>query len=245
MRNAVLHLVSNQSGFNIPFLPEVSSYVPYTTTPAEDRIRSLLHINTSAYHLISSLISVYSFSEILAEFNETIRTFDFHNLLPTELHITGATYANTESENFNILPKPVSFPSPSYYNWTVQYADEDSLLLIACDSRFVVPYALSTVVEDSETYRVLSGEWPAVTGIKGGFALDDTTAWVPGGSFTLIVPPISFPYDKAVAVVSRLSELPGVLNKAGLARNFYNARSDIEKYALIMLALARPASRGN
>jgi hypothetical protein len=244
MRDAVLHLISNKSGgFNIPCFPAYSDYTPYDPAAEETVIREKLLINMSSYHLINSILAVYSFSDILSEFRETSRTFNFNNLPIAELSVTNATYANTETENFNIVNVPTTFPSANYFNWSIKCQDSEFLIFTGCDTSVTISYNLENVTQNAVSYRLLTADWPAAAGIKGGFALDPSLVWSYGDQITLSVPPVMFPYDKAIEYVNKLPETPKVLNNSGLARNYYNAQSDIEKYALLMLAIARPDIR--
>lgn len=244
MRDAVLHLISNKSnGFNVPCFPAYSSYTPYTPTEQESVIRDKLFINSSSYHLINSMLAVYSFTDILSEFRETSRTFNFIDLPVTEVSITNATYGNTDTVNFNILNIPNSFPTPNYFNWEIRYQDDEFIVLSCCDTVYTIPYTLTSVTQNSTTYRLLTSDWPEVTGIKGGFILDSTLSWSYGNKITLTVPPVIFPYEQAIKLADKLSETAHVLNNSGLARNYYNAQSSIEKYALLMLAISRPDLR--
>jgi hypothetical protein len=241
MRNAVLHLITNKSGnFGSLVLPENSFYTPHTETAEETFIRSKLLINDSNYHLVNSMLAVYAFPEILSDFRETSRTFDFKDLQRNTVTISGATYANTATENFNIVNVPATFPSTSYFNWTIQYQDYENLVFIGCGGSYTIPYTLTETVQDAVTYRIISAEWPAVSGIKGGFSLDPSTDWSTGNSFSLTVYPAVFPYEAAVNYVNKFSETATILTNTGLARNYYNAQSYIEKYATLMLALANP-----
>jgi hypothetical protein len=244
MRDAVLHLISNKSnGFNVPCFPVYSSFTPYTATAQETVLRDKLFINSSNYHLINSLLAVYSFIDILSEFRETSRTFNFSDLPTGEVSIVNATYGNTDTVNFNILNIPNSFPSPNYFNWEIKYQDDAFIVLHCCDTVSTIPYTLTSVTQNSTTYRLLTADWPVVTGIKGGFILDPALSWSYGNSITLTVPPVVFPYEQAIKLVDKLAETAHVLNGSGLARNYYNAQSYIEKYALLMLAIARPDLR--
>lgn len=244
MRDAVLHLISNKNnGFNIPCFPSYSSFTPYTPTAQETTLREKLFINDSSYHLINSMLAVYSFSDILSEFRETSRTFNFTDLPVSEVIITNATYGNSETTNFNILNIPTSFPTPNYFNWEIRYQDDEFIVLVYCDTATTIPYTLETITQNSVDYRLLTAEWPEVTGIKGGFILDSTLSWSYGNSITMVVPPVVFPYEHAIKYVDKLSETSHILNSAGLSRNYYNAQSYIEKYATLMLALARPDLR--
>jgi hypothetical protein len=239
MRNAVLHLITNNAGaFGSPVLPENSFYTPHLPTAAEDFIRSKLLINASNYHLVNSMLAVYAFPEILSDFRETSRTFDFKDLQKNIVTISGASYANTPTENFNIVNVPTTFPSASYFDWTIKYQDYENLVFIGCDTSYTIPYALTETVQDAVTYRIISAEWPAVTGIKGGFSLDPSTDWSTGNSFSLTVYPSVFPYEAAINYVNKFAQTPTLLTASGLSRNYYNAQSYIEKYATLMLALA-------
>jgi hypothetical protein len=239
MRNAVLHLITNKSGnFGSSVLPENSFYSPHTPTEAEEFIRSRLLINDSNYHLVNSMLAVYAFPEILSDFRETSRTFDFKDLQKNVVTIAGATYANTTTENFNIVNVPTTFPSVNYFNWTIKYQDYENLVFIGCDTAYTVPYTLTETVQDAVTYRIISAEWPAVSGIRGGFYLDPATDWSTGNSFSLTVYPAIFPYEAAINYVNKFSATSTLLTNTGLARNYYNAQSYIEKYATLMLALA-------
>jgi len=239
MRNAVLHLITNKSGdFGSSVLPENSFYAPHTPTEAEAFIRSRLLINDSNYHLVNSMLAVYAFPEILSDFRETSRTFDFKDLQKNVVSIAGASYANTPTENFNIVNVPDTFPSASYFNWTIKYQDYENLVFIGCDTSYTIPYTLTETVQDAITYRIISADWPVVTGIKGGFSLDPSTDWSTGNSFSLTVYPAIFPYEAAINYVNKFAETATLLTNTGLARNYYNAQSYIEKYATLMLALA-------
>lgn len=239
MRNAVLHLITNKSGdFGSSVLPENSFYVPHTPTSEEEFIRAKLLINESNYHLVNSMLAVYAFPEILSDFRETSRTFDFKDLQKNVVTISGASYANTATENFNIVNVPTTFPSTSYFDWTIKYQDYENLVFIGCDTSFTIPYTLTETVQDAVTYRIIAAEWPAVSGIKGGFSLDATTDWSTGNSFSLTVYPSVFPYEAAINYVNKFAQTPTLLTDSGLARNYYNAQSYIEKYATLMLALA-------
>jgi hypothetical protein len=239
MRNAVLHLITNKSGnFGSSALPENSFYSPHTPTEAEAFVRSKLLINDSNYHLVNSMLAVYAFPEILSDFRETSRTFDFKELQRNVVTISGASYANTETENFNIVNVPDTFPSANYFNWTIKYQDYENLVFIGCDAGYTIPYTLTETVQDAVTYRIISAEWPAVAGIKGGFSLDPSTDWSTGNSFSLTVYPALFPYEAAINYINNFAETATLLTNTGLARNYYNAQSYIEKYATLMLALA-------
>jgi hypothetical protein len=239
MRNAVLHLLTNKSGnFGSSALPENSFYSPHIPTEAEAFIRSKLLINESNYHLANSMLAVYAFPEILSDFRETSRTFDFKDLQKNVVTISGASYANTETENFNIVNVPSTFPSVNYFNWTVEYQDYENLVFNGCDTSATIPYTLTDTVQGATTYRIISAEWPTVAGIKGGFSLDPTTDWSTGNSFSLTVYPAIFPYEAAINYVNKFAETATLLTDAGLARNYYNAQSYIEKYATLTLALA-------
>jgi hypothetical protein len=244
MRDAVLHLISNKSGsFNIPCFPAYSDYTPYEPTAQETVLRDKLLINMSSYHLINSMLAVYSFSDILSDFRESSRTFNFNDLPISALSITNATYANTETENFNIVNVPNTFPSANYFNWSIKCQDSEFLIFSGCDISVTIPYTLDNVTQDAVSYRILTAGWPTIAGIKGGFALDPSLTWSFGDQITLTVPPVTFPYDKAIDYINILPETAQVLSTAGLARNYYNAQSDIEKYALLMLAISRPDLR--
>lgn len=243
MRNAVLHLISNKAGnFGSTALPTNSSFTPFTPTAEETFVRNKLFINDSVYHLVNSILSVYAFPEILADFRETSRTFNFHSLQKNKVTISGATYANTETDNFNILNIPTSFPTPNYFSWQIKYQDYENLVITGCDTNFTVAYTLTEVTQDT-TYRVLSADWPSVTGIKGGFALDADTDWSYGTAISLTVYPAIFPYEAAINYINKFSETSTLLTNTGLSRNYYNAQSYIEKYATLMLALANPGVR--
>lgn len=244
MRNAVLHLITNKAGeFGIPTFPSDSNFVPFTASAEETKLRAALRINDGPYFLINSLIAVYTFSDILAEFRETETTFDLHNIPQINLNIYNATYANTATENFNIANVPDTFPSTTYFTWTIKYNDEDTLILVCCDKKFTIPYTLTDTTINGNPARVLTAEWPAVAGIKGGFHLNDDIDWSGSAAIYLYVPPITFPYEAAVAKVAGLAETTALLTNAGLSRNFHNAQSAIEKYALLMLALAQTDAR--
>lgn len=239
MRNAVLHLISNKSGnFGSSVLPENSFYTPHTPTEAEAFVRSRLLINDSNYHLVNSMLAVYAFPEILSDFRETSRTFDFKNLQRNNVTISGAAYANTATENFNIVNIPTTFPSLNYFNWIIKCQDSDNLVFIGCDTSYTIPYTLTVNTQDAVTHRIVSAAWPAVSGIRGGFSLDPSTDWSFGNSFSLSVYPAEFPYGAAINYINRFSETATLLTNSGLARNYYNAQSYVEKYATLMLALA-------
>lgn len=239
MRNAVLHLITNKSGsFGSAALPDNSFYSPHDPTEAETFIRSKLLINESNYHLVNSMLAVYAFPEILSDFRETSRTFDFKELQRNVVTIAGASYANTAAENFNIVNVPATFPSTNYFNWTIKYQDYENLVFVGCDAVYTVPYTLTETTQDAVTYRIISAEWPIVSGIKGGFSLDPSTDWSTGNSFSLTVYPAIFPYEAAINYVNKFAETATLLTNTGLARNYYNAQSYIEKYATLMLALA-------
>ncbi len=244
MRNAVLHLISNKAGnFGLPNLPVDSSFVPYTTTAIEDSLRAALFINATPYYLINSLISVYTFSDILAEFRETETTFSLCNINYPKLTIVNATYANTPTQNFNIANIPETYPNATYFYWTIKYNNEDTLSITCCNQRFTIPFTLTDLVEDGQAIRVLSADWPAISGIKGGFALNEDIDWSTGANIYLFVPPVVFPYEEAIKVANRIPGTADILNRAGVSKNYYNAQSGIEKYALLMMALANPAER--
>jgi hypothetical protein len=239
MRNAVLHLITNQSGFaGSEVFPINSFYVPHTPNAAEEFIRSRLLINESNYHLTNSMLAVYAFPEILADFRESSITFSFKELQRNTVTISGASYVNTPTENFNILNVPNTYPSSNYFNWTIKYQDYENLVFVGCDSAYTIPYTLTETMQGATAYRIISAAWPAVAGIRGGFALDATTDWSTGNSFSLNVYPAIFPYEAAINYINNFAETSTLLNNTGLARNYYNAQSYIEKYATLMLALA-------
>ena len=239
MRDAVLHLITNKAGdFGSSVLPENSFYTPHTPTEAESFVRSKLLINDSIYHMVNSMLAVYAFPEILSDFRETSRTFDFKNLQKNTVTISGASYANTASENFNIVNIPNSFPSVNYFNWQIKYQDYQYLVFSGCDANYTIPYTLTETTQDAASYRIISADWPLESGIKGGFSLDPATDWSFGNSFSLTVYPTVFPYESAINYINKFADTATLLTNTGLSRNYYNAQSYIEKYAILMLALA-------
>lgn len=236
MRNAVLHLITNKSdNFGISGLPTISTFKPYVPTAAETAIREALLINSGSYYLTNSLAAVYAFPDILSEFKETDSTFLLHNIIANELIITNASYYNTATSNFNITHDPVTFPGVNYFNWYVAYNNNNVLNIRYANKNAVVPYTL--------TDRVLTVEWPTDSGIRGALQLDTDFVWASGAQVSLYVPPVSYPFTAAVNIASNLPGTASVLNNSGLARNYFNAQSGVEKYALLMLAMARPDLR--
>ena len=93
--------------------------------------------------------------------------------------------------------------------------------------------------EQAALHEYLAEKLLGQTGMNR-FSLDATTDWSYGNSFSLSVYPAEFPYDEAIKYVNKFAETATLLTDAGLARNYYNAQSYIEKYATLMLALANP-----
>jgi hypothetical protein len=241
MRNAVLHLITNKAkDFGIEGLPLISSFVPATPTEAESKIRKALLINDSPYHLINSLSAVYAFEEILAEFNESSRTFELYSLPRNYLHITGADYANTASENFNIAYSPSSFVKAGTLAWKIKYNNSTSINLIYAGISVTIPFSI-------DSNKVLSATWPLDSGIRGGFKIPDDKEWSIGSlsEISLNVAPVSFSYADTIAYLKRFysNSLYGVLNESGLGKNFAAAQSAIEQYAIVMLAIGKPDIR--
>lgn len=236
MRNAVLHLITNKSdSFGSELLPMQSRYVPHSTTAEEDRIRTALLLNTSTYHLHHSLVAVYAFPDILQAFKETESTFLLNTFLPAPLVITNASYYNTQTEPFNIVYNPSVFlpaTTTGMYSWTIKYVSNDTLELDLGYKTIIVPCIV--------TSDIITATWPAESGIKGAFQMDSEYTWTTGYTIYLSVPPVSFNYTTAVQHISSYTELHKLISGAGLARNFFSAQSDIEKYAIVMLALGRP-----
>lgn len=236
MRNAVLHLITNKTdSFGITGLPTSSLFRPYVPTAAETAIREALHINDGSYYLTNSLAAVYAFPDILAEFKETESTFLLHNIIGDELLITNASYYNTPTTNFNIAHNPVVLPGADYFNWRLTYNNSSVLNIKYANKHATITYTL----ED----RVLTADWPLDSGIRGALQLDTDYIWTQGAQVSLYVPPVSFPFTAAVKIVTDLPGTSTVLNNSGLARNYFNAQSGVEKYALLMLAIARPDLR--
>ncbi len=241
MRNAVLHLITNKkNNFGLEGLPTTSNYTPFVPTEAEDKIREALFINSSAYHLVNSLTAAYTFEEILAEFNESERTYELYALPRISLTVTGASYANTSEQNFNVAFNPDFFIKPNNLNWSIKYNTTETLDLNYAGKITSLPYTV-------DSNKILSAEWPADSGIKGGFQIPADKEWSLGSLSTIAmtVPPISFPYSETIDFLKRFysSYLYTLLNEYGLSRNFLNAQSGIEQYALVLLALAKPGIR--
>jgi hypothetical protein len=241
MRNAVLHLVTNKSSdFGSDMLPTNSSFRAFPASAGETAIRNTLKINDDLYYLLNSLVAVYAFPEVLTEFRESETTFDLNAFRLPPLTITNAEYYNTATTNFNVVLQPATFPTDGYFNWTVSYNNESSLDIYCCNQAYTVPYTKSLSLDGCE---VIEAIWPEVSGLSGGFKLPITSSWATGYVIQLYVPPISFPYKAAVDLITALPGTSKVLADAGVARNFFNAQSDIEKYALLMLAISRPDIR--
>lgn len=241
MRNAVLHLITNKaSNFGSDLLPSYSSFYPYTATPAEEAIRTLLKINDGLYYLKNSLIAVYAFPEILAEFRETSVTYDISKFMTEEIVLEQAEYYNTSTSNFSVTNHPSTFPDDTYCRWRIKYVDGTNLLFLGCNAAFTIPYNIYHLAGNRVA---IDAEWPAISGLKGGFKLAEGTSWATGTYISMYAPPASFPYTAAVNLASNLPGTARLLAEAGIARNFSNAQSGIEKYALLMLALARPDIR--
>lgn len=241
MRNAVLHLITNKKdNFNLDGLPTSSNYTPFVPTESETKIRDALFINSSPYYLINSLVAAYTFEEILAEFNESERTYELYALPKMPLILSGASYANTADQNFNIAFKPSSFIKPVNLNWSIKYNTEQTLDLQYAGNFVSLNYSI-------DANKVLSADWPSDSGIRGGFKIPEDKEWSIGSlsTISIVVPPVSFPFDAAISYLKRFhsNDLYKLLNEYGLSRNFLNAQSSIEQYALILLALAKPGIR--
>ena len=241
MRNAVLHLITNKKdNFGLDGLPTISNYVPFTASEAESKIREALCINNSSYHLINSLVAAYAFEEILAEFSESERTYELYALPRLSLIVNGASYANTNAQNFNIAFSPDFFIKPSNLNWSIKYNTSELLDLKYAGKFATVPFSI-------DSNKILSADWPIDSGIKGGFKIPENKEWSLGSlsEITMVVPPIIFPYTEAVNYLKRFysNSLYALLNESGLSRNFMNAQSGIEQYALVLLSLAKPGLR--
>lgn len=241
MRNAVLHLITNKSGdFGSSLLPSYSSYVPHTPSAAEQAIRTALKINDGLYYLLNSMTAVYAFPCVLADFNETETTFRLSDFNSDPLQIVNASYYNTTSSNFSLKLKPTTFPESNYFNWVVSYNDSSTLNFYCCNQAFTVAYTLSLADDGAQ---VISADWPSVSGMGGGLKLPAGQTWASDYTINIYAPPITFPYEAAVAKASQLPGTANILSEAGVARNFANAQSAIEKYALLMLAISRPELR--
>ncbi len=241
MRNAVLHLITNKSGdFGSALLPSYSTFNPVVPSSEETALREALKINDGLYYLLNSMAAVYAFPFLLADFKETETTFKLSDFRSDPLQVYNATYFNTPTNNFSILLKPTTFPEAGYFNWTISYNDEDTLNIKCCNKAYTISYTRLTA---SSGAPVITATWPAETGMQGGFQLPAGASWSSGYFINLTVPALTFPYAVAVAKASQLPGTAKILNDAGLARNFANAQSAIEKYGTLMLALARPDIR--
>jgi len=242
MINAVLHLVTNKGGnFGSSLLPSYSNFTPYTEESYETIVRQALMINSGLYYLINSLISVYSFPDILSEFNETGKTFYLKDFRLSPVYISNAEYCNTQTDNFNILAVPDILPkNQNYFNCNVSYVSNTELSLSYKNKAVNISYEKST---GSDNRVIVAGEWPVDSGIKGAFKLPSGESWKAGYNINIFSQPIIYPYAEAVNEINKLSATPQLLANAGVARNYYNAQTSIEKYALLMLALANPKKR--
>lgn len=241
MRNAVLHLITNKaSDFGNDMLPTNSTFRAYPASAGETAIRDALKINSDIYYLLNSLVAVYAFPEVLSEFRESETTFDLNAFRLPPLTITNAEYYNTTTTNFNVMLQPSTFPTEGYFDWTISYNNETSLDIACCNQSYTIPYTKSLALDGCD---VIEAEWPKVSGLSGGFKLPVTFYWSTGYAIQLHVPPISFPYKAAIDIAVALPGTAKILADAGVARNFFNAQSYIEKYALLMFAISRPDIR--
>lgn len=232
MKNAVLHLLTNKnSGFFSTIFPVTSDYKVRTETEAQQEIRQLLrlHITDSDYYLMGALAAVYAFPEILREFNESSKTFKLSDWVRPADTITGAQYHNLPNINFALRYKPKVWPVE--LAWTISYLDSKNLIIRLGDSKFIVPYTVSSL-------NILRPDWPEELGIQGALKLDGT--WQSSSVLEIRHTPVSYPYDTILNKLSKNTNVYTLLDLAGLSKEFFSAKTSLEKFAILLLALAAP-----
>lgn len=233
MRNSVLHLVTNRNdGFASAVFPASEEYTPHSETDLEAEIRTFLQFDRkdTDYFILGPIMAVYAFPDILQEFKEDIRTFNFSDIRHPDDQTGGCALVGTQRAPLFIHRVPAEWPVQM--DWKISYVDGRTLKI-----------TLGTVYKQLVKYRksgvYLYVDWPSELGINAAIELPSET-WASGSEVFIHHTPVEYPYALVVDKLTKKNAVTHLLTTRGLMAHFYAAQSAIEKMAVITLAFSNP-----
>lgn len=223
--NEILHSVTNRTLFDTPCFRTGKPFYPMSPDPQAE-LRTLLGLTRRDYRyfVLGVLGAVYSFPAVAAEFREAGRSFRmsdipapqtvFKNIAVAPSHTDAPSISRTAGLNFD--------PVMSF-----RYLDDQHLALTVDGADYPVPVVVSDLM-------LQLGDHVAPVDIKGQLAFSE--AWAPGfeGSITFYPP---FPYGPIIEAIERARLHVPLLLTSNLTDQYLFAESDMEKVAVIALAV--------
>jgi hypothetical protein len=234
MKNSVLHLLTNRaSGFGNVIFPENDDYEPHVETEEETTLRSFLRLDStsSPTHLVSIMSSIYSFPEILEEFQESERTFDLGDYRKEPDVVHNAALVTALDKTASLRWVPLEYPHPT--SMTIQHAEGNVVQIIYGTTRTYLPCQL-------RVGNLLDVEWPASWGISGLLDIG-SGVWDANSIITITHYTPYFPYALCADKVMSTSSFFKFLNDKEAVKHIHTAQSAVEKVAHIALALCSPS----
>lgn len=234
MQDSVLHLLTNRaSSFGTNIFPESTVYVSRVETEVEAKLRTFLRLrnNDPAYYLIHIMAAIYTFPEVLDEFNETSRTFNFSDYTRPSDTLVGGSLINKYGKVASFQRVPVAYPVD--FEMTIAYKDNSKVVITVDDIAYEVNYTIRDMT-------FLDIDWPVESGLSGIVSLNE--AWESGSVVRVFHQPINYPYKAVADTIFKNTDYISFLSETRLLKNMYSAQTDIEKVAILGLAISNTPS---
>lgn len=228
MWNKLLHAVTNRNRFLFPEFIGNTPFTPDGNLLAAD-VRELLQLTDTAndYYIVGVLQAMYAYPEIARQLEDPLVSYDLSRYVPPTDSIAGATLLASGTYHPTIVVPPIGFPV--HFETSLAWRTNDSALLTRGD-----------VVETIKVRNVglmLYPEW-GDCGITGSLELDDDNEWEDGCLVSITSTPVTYPYSDVVPILINSRDVVLLLTQTGVSEMFSSAQSDLEKVALVGLALA-------
>ena len=237
MQNSVLHLLTNRhADFGSIIFPKSTVYLPHTEDAIESRLRTFLNLRVgdSPYYLLNVMAAVLTFPEVYAEFNDSGMSFEFSDYTrPVNSISGGASLVNKYGKSCLIARVPKVYPIN--FEILIKYKDENVLSIVVDD----VTYEAIYIIRDEDFLDI---DWPAETGVNGILQLDST--WSTSSRIVIFHQPIAYPYKAVAESVLKNTEYISYISSLGILKNMHSAQTDIEKVAVLALAVSNPFKYG-
>ena len=228
MHNKFLHALTNRNFFLHPGFRGMDDFVPSVDATA-DRVRDLLGLNDTEhdYYIVGLLQAVAAFPHIRSQLDDPHVTYDLLDYRPPVAGVSGASLLGDVNGPPAITIIPAAFPTG--FEVTLVWRTTTSFTMTA--------EGLDSILKVRHSNGTVFPEWGAC-GIRGRLVLADGNAWADGCEVIISHTPVTYPYRLAVQAVSGSPHALSIIDSAGCMEAFYSSQDDVEKMAVVALALA-------
>ena len=226
--NALIKRLTNRGVFIWSDLQDGSGFLPGTSDPATESVRSLLGLDRRGtdYFAVAMLSTLAGFPDLLSLLGDTPTSYNLARYRPEPVTVIGAVL---QADRFGppiLLPPATTWPPPMIT--TLTWLDSQNAT-VAFDNQL----AVVRVWAGASSLQV---DWPAGCGIRGLLDLD--TPWASGSQVQFIGPPCGYPHAVILESLRLKTEVLECLTLAGLATGWADAIFPEEKIAILGTAVA-------